>query len=284
MSKKKPEEKSMEIVEVSVDKIKANPWNPNEMDAAHFNKLVDDVQDDFSQPVLLRPHPKPHLRKRGVYEIIDGEKRYRAAVLAGMAKVPAIIKDKKFARDSDAMKKTVRMDKLRGKFDRDKMRTLVTTIMKDTGQTAEEIAEDLGYISEDELEKEIHLAKKDLSKEARAELDRRRQEIKTLDDLARILNRLFTKYGDSIPYHFLFFEYGGKKHVKIQMSPRTFVSMLELVEKCRELNCDAAHAIEMIFDQVKWAEFVLNYSSMINKVEPTEVDGVEIIDSMDKFV
>ena len=40
------------------------------------------------QPIVVRPSGEP-----GHYEIIAGERRWRAAQLAGLAEVPAIVKD-----------------------------------------------------------------------------------------------------------------------------------------------------------------------------------------------
>lgn len=39
-----------------------------------------------------------------------------------------------------------------------------------------------------------------LPPEMRKEFDKAKEEIKTVDDLSLVLNRLFTKYGSTLPY------------------------------------------------------------------------------------
>ena len=80
---------SSSINEVPVFKIKANPNQPRrEFQPEALQELADSIrQIGIIQPITLR------LMEDGTYQIIAGERRFRAARLAGVKEVPVIIKD-----------------------------------------------------------------------------------------------------------------------------------------------------------------------------------------------
>lgn len=81
----------VDIRVVDVDKIHPNDYNPNEMDSALFDSLVEAIHLDgkMNQPVLVRPHAK----LEGEFTIVDGENRYMAAKLADMEKIVVVVVD-----------------------------------------------------------------------------------------------------------------------------------------------------------------------------------------------
>jgi ParB family chromosome partitioning protein len=76
-----------ELRRVPVDMISPNPRQPrNQFDEEALLALADSVRErGVLQPVLLRPCPG------GTYELIAGERRWRAAQLAGLEVVPAVV-------------------------------------------------------------------------------------------------------------------------------------------------------------------------------------------------
>ena len=78
-----------ELQELRVDLIKANPNQPRKsFDAESLNGLVSSIEaSGVVQPLLVRPLPD------GSYELIAGERRWRAAQQAGLEKVPAIVRE-----------------------------------------------------------------------------------------------------------------------------------------------------------------------------------------------
>ena len=85
-SKKKAEpEKELTL---PIDKIEPNPDQPrNQFDEDTLQELSDSIkQYGMLQPILVTP-------KDDFYEIIAGERRWRAAKLAGVKEVPVVIKD-----------------------------------------------------------------------------------------------------------------------------------------------------------------------------------------------
>jgi ParB family chromosome partitioning protein len=77
-----------ELRQVPVDLIVANPHQPRrQFDDAALAALAGSLQErGVLQPVLLRPVPG------GTYELIAGERRWRAARLAGFETVPAVVR------------------------------------------------------------------------------------------------------------------------------------------------------------------------------------------------
>jgi ParB family chromosome partitioning protein len=79
-----------ELRELSVDLLTPNREQPRRsFDEASLQALADSVRDrGVLQPVLVRP------RAGGTFEIVAGERRWRAAKLAGLVQVPALVQDR----------------------------------------------------------------------------------------------------------------------------------------------------------------------------------------------
>lgn len=79
---------SSSITEVALDKIKANPNQPRrEFDAAALEELAESIrQIGIIQPVTLRK------MEDGTFQIIAGERRWRASQMAGLTSIPAYVR------------------------------------------------------------------------------------------------------------------------------------------------------------------------------------------------
>lgn len=75
--------------ELAVSAIGPNPYQPRrEFDENQLRELSDSIAaSGLLQPVVVRPRPD------GRYELIAGERRYRAVQRLGWQKVPAVVKD-----------------------------------------------------------------------------------------------------------------------------------------------------------------------------------------------
>ena len=74
---------------IAVDKVTPNPNQPRlAMDKAGLEDLTNSVREHgVLQPILVRPQPNGH------YQLIAGERRWRAAQGAGLAAIPALIEE-----------------------------------------------------------------------------------------------------------------------------------------------------------------------------------------------
>ena len=75
--------------ELALDRLRAGRYQPRtRMDEGSLYELAESIRSQgVMQPILVRPVGAGH------YEIIAGERRYRAARLAGLASVPVLVKD-----------------------------------------------------------------------------------------------------------------------------------------------------------------------------------------------
>lgn len=79
---------SSSISEIAISKIKANPNQPRrEFDPEALQELADSIKEiGIIQPITLRQ------MEDGTYQIIAGERRFRASQLAGLSTLPAYIR------------------------------------------------------------------------------------------------------------------------------------------------------------------------------------------------
>lgn len=77
-----------EIVELPIEELRPNPYQPRKI----FN---DEALNDLASSIKEHGVFQPIIVKKSIkgYEIIAGERRYRASKLAGLSKIPAIIRD-----------------------------------------------------------------------------------------------------------------------------------------------------------------------------------------------
>ena len=77
-----------EIIEINLDELRVNPYQPRKI----FN---DDALRDLADSIKEHGVFQPIIVKKSIkgYEIIAGERRVRASKLAGLEKIPAIIRN-----------------------------------------------------------------------------------------------------------------------------------------------------------------------------------------------
>jgi ParB family chromosome partitioning protein len=88
LSTPQPSETGPRVASIPIADIHPNPLQPRTVfDAAHLAELSNSIETHgIIQPLLVR-------RKADHYELIAGERRLRAAKLAGLVEVPAIVQD-----------------------------------------------------------------------------------------------------------------------------------------------------------------------------------------------
>lgn len=77
-----------QIIEINLSELRANPYQPRKnFDEEALNELASSIKEHgVFQPIIVKKSIKG-------YEIIAGERRFRASKLAGMQIIPAIVKD-----------------------------------------------------------------------------------------------------------------------------------------------------------------------------------------------
>ena len=125
--------------QVSVNLIDPNPFQPRRAFALEtLKELADSIRSSgVVQPVLLRHAPGGG----GRYHLIAGERRWRAARLAGLEAVPAIVRD---INDRDALELALTENLLREDLNPMEVARAYESLQQKFGLSHSEIAERLG--------------------------------------------------------------------------------------------------------------------------------------------
>src|ERR1700761_667459 len=83
------------LAAVPVDLLQRGKYQPRvDMRTETLQELADSIKSQgLVQPILVRPLERPSPPESQRYEIIAGERRWRAAQLAGLTEIPAVIRD-----------------------------------------------------------------------------------------------------------------------------------------------------------------------------------------------
>jgi ParB family transcriptional regulator, chromosome partitioning protein len=122
--------------EVEVERIRANPDQPRRaIDPAALAALVDSVRESgLVQPVVVRPVDDG-------YELIAGERRWRAAREAGLRSIPALIRE---ADARERLELALVENVVREDLNPIELAGACATLVEDFGQTHEQVGRRLG--------------------------------------------------------------------------------------------------------------------------------------------
>lgn len=216
---------------VSINDLLPNTQNPNEMSEAEFNMLYDNVERmGVTDPILVRAHPE----QEGKYRIVGGHHRWEVAKLHGLEEIPVtIITDPSFDDDMEKFQ-MVRHNVIRGRMTPQKFMGLYQSLQ---GKYEQELAAELfGFSSEEEFKKLILSTANSLPPEMKQTFLDASKDLKTIDDLSLVLNRLFTTYGDTVPYGYMIFDYGGEDHIWLRMDKKQKDDFIEFGQYCVNKN------------------------------------------------
>jgi ParB family chromosome partitioning protein len=79
-------QQTLSVIDLSIDNVRLNPQQPRRLfDQAKLDELSESIrQNGIIEPVIVRPTTD------GAYELVAGERRFRAAVQAGLRSIPAV--------------------------------------------------------------------------------------------------------------------------------------------------------------------------------------------------
>jgi ParB family chromosome partitioning protein len=83
------------LASLPVDLLQRGKYQPRaDMRPESLGELADSIKSrGLVQPILVRPLARPNPTESQRYEIIAGERRWRAAQMAGLTEIPAVIRD-----------------------------------------------------------------------------------------------------------------------------------------------------------------------------------------------
>jgi ParB family transcriptional regulator, chromosome partitioning protein len=126
-----------ELRDVPIDLIRPNPDQPrSRIDNGAITGLAESVAaSGIVQPLIVRP------LANGTYELVAGERRWRAAQEAGLAEVPALVRDHQ---DAERLQVALIENMAREDLNAIDEARACATLVEDLGVTKEELARRLG--------------------------------------------------------------------------------------------------------------------------------------------
>ena len=233
-----------------------NEENPNKMTQRAFDLLCDNYEKTgITDPILCRPIDLPAVLglcetcKKGdnvkllalfaqhgqTFRIVGGHHRYDAAAYIGFEEVPVtIILDPEFDEEQERFQ-LVRMNAIRGKLDPQAFYNLYAQL---SDQYSDEVLQDaFGFAEEAEFQRLISQTAKMLQGKAlQDKFKEAAKEIKTVDGLSKLLNEMFTKYGDTLPHGYMVFDHGGQRSMWLRIEGKTMTALDLLGTLCIDKN------------------------------------------------
>ncbi len=134
---------SEEVLEVDLDLISPNHQQPRtHFDEAKLEELAQSIRTSgIIQPLLVR-------RRGGLFELIAGERRWRAAQLAGLTRIPAIVRDIPDDRVLElALIENIQRQELNPVEEANAYRKLITSLNLTQEEVAERVGRDRTFIT-----------------------------------------------------------------------------------------------------------------------------------------
>ena len=231
-----------EYVELDLGLIDHNEWNPNEMKEREFERLMREISESgMIAPIQVVPMTD------GRYRIIGGAHRFQVCQLLEYESIPAVVlTDEKWQDEGLQKLETVRLNMIKGGLNAEKMIDLYNDVSEQYGDEA--MADLLGFTDERALAKiigDVKRSMKDagLPDEAIDQLDHEADKIKDsskfLDRLGDILERIYSTYGHTVDNRFIYFDWGGKKHLYVEVKGPTFKRVQKVMDRVSELGLNA---------------------------------------------
>lgn len=223
----------MKIKVADIDWIEYEQFNPIKMKNDEFNMLCENMQKHGITEAIQVYQVDDR------YKLAHGEHRLKVCIALGIEEleVDSEVKILGSLKTGDDIKLyQMRMNVIKGKIDPEKFTRLYDELAENYGK--EMTKQMMGFSSEADFERVYKAVRSSLSPELQLELDKMKREIKTIDGLSEILNSLFSRYGESLKYNFMTFEYGGRKHTVVIMDRALKDQVERLKEHCSKRKED----------------------------------------------
>ena len=216
-----------DCVDLPMDMIVPNTYNPNEMDDASFSLLEDNVERiGFVDPIVVVPG------EDGNFLIVDGAHRFEQRKISGEKEIPCIVVSPEIFDEKTLMLQTVRLNKIRGALNPTKFNALVDQLVNKHEVPFDDLMDELGFADESEFETLIDQGRQQIPKEARKEYDKAVKRISSVENLAKLIERLWLKYGNTVPANFMILEFNNKRHLWVTLHSASMSLFTDLFREC----------------------------------------------------
>ena len=220
---------ALQRLTVPLSRLVKNADNPNRMSAREFDLLCDNLGKTGMTDAILVREIEPDAAGP-LWRIVGGHHRYSAAAFLGWEDVPITVLPDDFDDEQEKFQ-LVRMNAIRGKLDPTAFFNLYSQL---SAKYSEEILQDaFGFAEEAEFKKLIAQTAKLLpDKHLQEKFKQAAAEIKTIDGLSALLNKMFTQYGDTLPYGYLIVDYGGQQSMWLRSPKKTMDALAVIGMMC----------------------------------------------------
>lgn len=243
VKKAEPAHTVLEVFDIPVEDLLPDEDNPNEMDEATFDQLIEEIREQgFDEPIIVRPHPT----EKGKYQIGSGHHRTKAAMVIGMTTVPAIVKHWS---DREQKVALVKRNALRGDLNKTKLVKLYKDLSK--GKDGVQVQRELGFTNQKKFEAMYDEAMKSLTPKQKKKLAEAKEKIKSMDDLSSVLNRIFKESGSELDRGYMVFSFGGQDHHYYQIDKETNEKLKAINAACEAADIPYAEFLQSIVKAAK---------------------------------
>jgi hypothetical protein len=207
----------------------------------------------------------------GSHQIVGGEHRWRAMRVLGYEKIQCVVLGDEKWKDEDLRKfVTTRLNALRGKLNPQKFMDMYMDLSDRYEEDALQAL--MGFTDDDAwltLTKDVRdgLEAAGADKSILDKFDEVSKELKTVDDLAVVLNKMFTEFGDTLDQNFMWFTFGGKEHLYVQCSKETWKRVKSMMAGVQDNGMDANDAFGQLLSDWKDRVELLNLSGDVDDQE-----------------
>lgn len=267
-----------ERIDISVDKLLPNTENPNVMSDAEFNMLYDNVEQmGITDPILVRPLDD------GTYRVVGGHHRLEVAKLQDFEEVPCtVIRNEQFDDDMEEFQ-MVRMNVIHGQMAPEKFLKMYERLSKE--YTDQILQESFGFVNESEFKKLVSQMKESLPPEMQDTFVEAAKEIKTIDGLSKLLHEMFTRHGDTLPYGYMVFDYGGKDSVWLRMEAKGKKALFSVGDLCvkneRTMDAVVGELFTRFVSNPDLIESVINATPKREIPEEVELPTLDFLDAFE---
>jgi len=231
----------MKIVKIKLKDLQPTEENPNVMSENKFNALVKAIEElGYDQPIKVWFNSEI-----GKYEIVKGNHRYWALKTLGYTdedEIECVVGE--YENRDQMLRDMVRDNIVRGKLDPIKFTQLYEKISRKYGK--ELTREMFSFLEEEELNRLYKEIREQLPPELRRKLEEAKEEIRTIDDLSKVLNEIFSKYGDTLQWNFMVFDYlKGGKIMYIRASKENWEKLQQIAKYCVDNQKDINEVIRI---------------------------------------
>jgi hypothetical protein len=266
-----------DILKIEIENIIPNMWNPNTMDQEDFDLLQDNMEKvGFLDPILIAPLEYDEEGKI-IWQIIDGEHRFEQQRIMGAEDINCVVADPEIFDDKTRKLQTVRMNKIRGHLDIGKFNTLVNELVQNHEVPFDDIAMELGFSDEDEFQALVGEFRKSVPKKAKQEYDKAVKSVTSVDDLYKLVERLWKKYGDSLPHNWMILDFGHKRNIWIRMQSSSIQLFTEKFRQVMAQDVTIDSLLYQILCNIDLDQFILTHRDKLERKPeggPTSIEEV----------